>query len=105
MDYVQAATRERPDGSAELAYPREWEATIYTRPPLDVWEQVTRLRVPTIAVRAGKSDTLAPAAWQLWQQLQPEARFFELPEATHLLTFEEPEAVAEAILSFLNEVG
>lgn len=104
MDYVTAGTRELPDGSVELAYPREWEATIFARPPLDVWENVAQLRVPTIAVRAGKSDTLAPAAWQHWQNLQPEARFYELPDATHLLTFEEPERTSEAILAFLEDV-
>jgi pimeloyl-ACP methyl ester carboxylesterase len=101
-DYVAAGTRELPDGTAELAYSREWEATIFARPPLDVWENVAQLRVPTIAVRAGKSDTLAPAAWRHWQKLQPGARFYELPEATHLLTFETPQRVADAILTFLE---
>lgn len=92
------------DTSCTLAIPREWEAQIYRTPPTDVWDILPRLTVPTLAIRGALSDTLSPAAWQRWQALQPAARFVELPDVGHLLPFEAPGAVADAVRSFVDEI-
>lgn len=68
-----------------LTCPREWEARIYATPPLDVWEVLAGLTVPTLGLRGADTDTLLPEAWALWQGLQPRARFGELPGLGHLL--------------------
>ncbi len=88
------------DASRTLSIPREWEAQIYRTPPTDVWDVLPRLTVPTLAIRGALSDTLSPAAWQRWQALQPAATFVELPGVGHLLPFEAPGAVADAIRAF-----
>lgn len=106
-DYVAAALREDPSATdpAErfrLAYPRAWEARIYETPPLDVWDVVPRLAVPTLAVRGPGTDTLAPEAWAHWRHLQPAARFAEVPGTGHLAPLERPEAVAAEVAAFLD---
>lgn len=93
-----------PTGGLTLTIPREWEAQIYRTPPTDVWDVLPRLTVPTLAIRGALSDTLSPAAWQRWQALQPTATFVELPGVGHLLPFEAPEAVADVIRSFVDEI-
>lgn len=107
-DYVGAALVEDdeardPERRFVLAYPREWEAKIYATPPTDVWDLIAHLAPPTLALRGPDSDTISAESWRLWQTLQPEARFVEVPETGHLLTFERPQLLAEEILDFLQE--
>lgn len=109
-DYVDAALREDPDAKSpderfRLAYPRAWEARIHSTPPLDVWDLVPRLAVPTLAIRGQTTDTITAAAWAHWQRLQPAARFVEVPDSGHLAPFERPEAVAATIAAFLADLG
>lgn len=100
-DFIHAGLR--PDGDdVSLVYPPEWEAQIYSHIPVTVWDEVPHLTQPTLAIRAAESDTLFSPAWQLWQSLQPEAQFVELPDAGHMVPLERPAVVAETILSFLR---
>lgn len=103
-DYVHAILKPA-NGGFTLAYPREWEARFYSLPPTDVWECVPRLTHPTLAVRGGESDTLHPAAWALWQALQPQAAFVELPGLGHLLAMEDPARAAQTILTYLENAA
>lgn len=100
-DYVNHAIHEDGSGEFVLTYPREWEARIYSRVPLHVWEHLPRVTHPTLAIRAAESDTVWPAAWQLWQELQPAATFVEIPDTGHMLTMERPSHVAQTILNHL----
>ncbi|MCO5199165.1 MAG: alpha/beta hydrolase [Anaerolineae bacterium] len=102
-DYVNYGLVDNESG-VTLAYPREWEARFYALPPTDVWQCVPRLTHPTLALRAANSDTLYPQAWALWQTLQPAATFVELPDVSHLLTMEQPAAVAEPIHRFIESL-
>ena len=103
QDYVDSALRPLDDGYV-LAYPREWEARVYSLPPREVWDILPTITTPTLALRGADSDTLTPAAWQLWQQRQPAATFVELPDSGHLLPLERPEQVAQIILNWLGEL-
>lgn len=102
-DYVNSATRDAGNGSFELVFPREWEARFYAMPPQTVWEAVKHLTQPTLAIRAAETDTVFPQAWQLWQELQPNATFVELPDCGHMLTLERPSQVAAIIQNYLNQ--
>lgn len=99
-DYVNHATRPGENGYV-LAYPREWEAQIYSHPPLTVWGDIPRLAHPTLAIRAAESDTIYPQPWQLWQQLQPGAKFVEVADAGHMVTMERPSHLAAIIHNYL----
>ena len=101
-DYVNSASRQTEHGDFELVYPREWEARFYAMPPQGVWEAIPKLTQPTLAIRAAESDTLFPRAWQLWQELQPEATFIEVPDCGHMLTLERPFQTAQLILNHLS---
>jgi pimeloyl-ACP methyl ester carboxylesterase len=100
-DYVNESLREVADGVV-LAFPREWEAKFYSRPPLRVWEVVPQITQSTLAIRAAQSDTLFPEAWALWQELQPDAHFVEIADVGHMLTLERPLFTAQLILDFLS---
>ncbi|MFO7678443.1 MAG: alpha/beta hydrolase, partial [Chloroflexota bacterium] len=102
-DYVNFGTHEE-DGEVVLSYPREWEGRIYARPPQAVWEHLPQVTQPTLALRAAESDTIFPEAWQLWQAVQPDAAFVELPDVGHMLPMERPLLVAETILHWLKEI-
>ena len=90
------------DGEFTLTFPREWEARIYARPPLRVWEHIPQIVQPTLALRGAETDTIRPEAWQLWQELQPGAAFIELPECGHMLTMERPLTAAQTVHTFLQ---
>lgn len=80
-----------------LACPRHWEARIYACPPLDVWDLLGGLTVPTLGLRGADTDTLMPEAWALWRRLQPRASYRELVGLGHLLPLEDGAAVGAAI--------
>ena len=100
--YVEAGTRERPDGQVELVYPPEWEAHIFTTTPIDVWQYVPRLRVPALVVRGERSATFRPASMARMERLLPAARFAVVAEAGHLVPMERPIQVAQLILEYLG---
>jgi pimeloyl-ACP methyl ester carboxylesterase len=104
-DYVNEGLHDDPaTGEVALSFPREWEAAFYAHPPLDVWDELPQLRVPTLAVRGAASDTLFSDAWALWQQLQPSAAFVEFDGLGHMLTLEAPRDVAAVVLHWLADV-
>lgn len=103
-DYTRAILKPA-NGGYTLAYPRQWEARFYSLPPTDVWECVPRLTQPTLAVRGAESDTLHPEAWALWQTLQPQAIFIELPRLGHLMAMEEPSGVAQIVCDYLEKLA
>lgn len=103
--YIDSGFQETADGQLALVYRREWEAQIYAHFPLTVWQEVPQMQQPTLAVRAAESETLLLQAWQLWQDLQPQAQFVEIPEAGHMVPAERPTAVAAEISKFLNSIA
>ena len=104
-DYVNSATRETANGDFELVYPRKWEARFYSMPPQGVWDALPQVTQPTLAIRAAESDTIFPQAWQLWQDVQPDATFVEVPDCGHMLTLERPSQTAQIVLTYLNQTA
>jgi pimeloyl-ACP methyl ester carboxylesterase len=105
-DYVNAGLRDDPaTGEVVLRFPREWEARFYARPPANVWDELPRLSVPTLAVRGTESDTLFPEAWALWQVSQPAAAFVEIEGLGHMLAAEDPEGAAAVVGHWLEDGG
>ena len=103
-DYVNEGLHDdATTGEVVLSFPRAWEAAFYAHPPLDVWDEIPRLSLPTLAVRGAASDTLFPDAWALWQTLQPSAAFLEMSDAGHMLTLEAPDDAAAVVLHWLED--
>ena len=101
-DYVRHALVETADGRVGLRYQREWEARIYSRPPLNVWELIPLVERPTLGIRGAESDALWKAAWERWQTVQPDAEFVEFEDAGHLVPLEQPLRVAGVVEEFLD---
>ncbi len=91
-------------GGVRLAFPKAWEAALFLTPPWP-WRALRKLTVPTLGLRAETSNTLFPPAWRLWQRLQPDATFVELPDTTHLAPLEAPERVHRHIGAFLEALA
>jgi alpha-beta hydrolase superfamily lysophospholipase len=101
-DYVNYGLHETNQGEVTLTYSREWEARFYAIPPLRVWQDIPKVTQPTLAIRGADSDTLFPQSWQLWQELQPQATFIEIPDAGHMVTMERPQLLSAEIRKFLT---
>lgn len=101
-DYVNDGLHEDETGEVILTFSREWEARFYSLPPTDVWQVIPQITHPTLAIRGGESDTLFQESWQLWQQLQPQATFVEIPEAGHMVLAERPFLTAQTVLDYLQ---
>ena len=101
-DYINHSLHEDESGDLVLTYTREWEAHFYKLPPQDVWQLLPIISQPTLAIRGAGSDALFPEAWQLWQELQPQATFVEIAAAGHMVPMERPQKVAQHILNFLH---
>lgn len=100
--YVEAGTRDRPDGGVELVYPPEWEARLFASVPTDVWRAVPKLRVPALVIRSEHSQTFFPQAQQRMERRLPHARFVVVPDAGHMVPLERPAEVGAAIRQFLE---
>ena len=103
-DYVNGGLVESPDGAVTLRFPREWEASIYGQPPLDIWEIIPRIATPSLAIRGVHSDTVGDESWQRWQEQQPTAHFVEIAESGHLAPLERPDTVGQITREFLQDV-
>jgi pimeloyl-ACP methyl ester carboxylesterase len=100
--YVTEGLTETANGGLTLAFSRDWEAQIYNSSPGPVWDEISRVSQPTLAVRAAESDTLSVKAWRLWQDLQPDAAFVEIPDAGHMVTMERPHEILKVMNQFLG---
>lgn len=103
-DFINYGLADDANGGVRLAFPKEWEARIYSIPPTFVWEYVPQISQPTLAIRAANSDTLFLPAWEHWQKLQPNATFMEIPDCSHLLTMEKPKQVANLIARWTQDL-
>lgn len=87
-----------------LAFPKDWEAHSYTRPPYMLGE-LGRLEVPHVAIRAKPSVFLGEALWRGWQRRCPDAIFVERPDYGHLLPLEAPDVAAELIFDAVDALS
>lgn len=103
--YIEGITRKTSDGY-ELIYSPEWEAHIYRTGlrDFDLWRDLPKLEVPTLFIRGAETDTFLAAAAKLVKQRQPKVRVEALPQSTHLLPLERPQAVFEIMQSFLKSL-
>ena len=100
-DYLDAGLVPVRDDGVTLSYPKAWEVRIFETTPVDAWAFPPLLRVPTLVLRGGRTDTFLPGAAARFRTLCPSAVVEDLPGATHLLPMERPDEVAGRILEFV----
>jgi len=100
-DYVNHGLIEQEDGSVRLAYPKAWEAKIYSTPP-SVWNKIGRISHPTLGFRGSRTNVLSKAKWKRWQELQPSGTFIEIDGVGHMIPMEDYAGLASHILNWLG---
>jgi 2-succinyl-6-hydroxy-2,4-cyclohexadiene-1-carboxylate synthase len=69
-----------------------------------VWDELPRLRIPVLAL-AGENDTRYAAAARRIAEAVPNGRHVAIPGAGHAAHLERPDAVAAALVEFLDRVA
>jgi pimeloyl-ACP methyl ester carboxylesterase len=71
--------------------------------PEGLWEDVRKIRCPTLIVRGGESDILSPAAAERLQAAIPNSRLTIVPGAGHSVMGDNPEGFAAVVQEFLGQ--
>ena len=71
--------------------------------PEGLWEEVRKIRCPTLIIRGGESDILTPEAAQRLQTAIPHSRLAVVPGAGHSVMGDNPAGFAAAVLEFLRK--
>ena len=102
--YVEYGTFPQKDGQVELKCPGEIEAQVFEgQPTLDVFAVLPQVRCPTLILYGQRTeDHLADAAQAAAARI-PDARLVSIPEASHFLPMERPDAVVQEVRKFLRE--
>ncbi|MFK7801390.1 MAG: alpha/beta fold hydrolase [Anaerolineae bacterium] len=100
-DYVNHGLVDQADGSVKLAFPKEWEAEIFSRPPA-VWRKIGQITQPTLGIWGTRSNVISEEKWHRWQQLQPEATFIKMDGIGHMVPLEDYEGLADHVLEWLS---
>jgi pimeloyl-ACP methyl ester carboxylesterase len=91
----------RPDGDGvTLAWPKAWEARIFSLVAIDTWGALRRLGLPLLIIRGARSDMLIGRSWRRLRRHLPAASLVEL-EGGHMVPLERPAAVAEVIADWV----
>jgi len=106
LDYVNYGTEILPDGKAKLKCPPEIEAKCYMgSQAMNPWPLLPKINIPTLILRGTESNTVGLVDSAGVTRSMPNARFIEIPGATHFVPMEQPELIAREILEFSEEVG
>jgi pimeloyl-ACP methyl ester carboxylesterase len=101
--YLDTGLAEVPEGGLRLRYPKAWEAAIFRTTPADPWDWVRRSPVPTLLVRGQHSNALTRGAVRKFDRLIPRGQSIEVPGTGHMLPLEQPGAVSDVILRWLQD--
>jgi len=105
--YIRGITVPSRVSGYELAYSPEWEVQIYdsgVSKDMDIWKNLSSLKVPTIILRGAETDTFLPQTAKRIKQLSPQIRIVTIEKSTHLVPLEKPKETFESIHSFLKEI-
>ncbi len=101
--YIEEGTFLRSDGHVELKCPGTIEAEIFDHAPTsDGFSVLPRVRIPVLLVRGGSSEAFPEASAEQALALLPNARLTVIPDTTHFVPMEEPEAIVQAAREFFG---
>jgi pimeloyl-ACP methyl ester carboxylesterase len=101
--YARHGLTPDPEHGYRLAFPKVWEAHIYSTVPL-VWRRLQSVPMPILGLRGELSDLLVDGSWAKWRRLRPQDTLALLPGVGHLAPMEAPQATAEAVLAWLRQL-
>jgi len=100
----QHGVTETQDGRFQLAFPKIWEAHIYSQPP-NVMNNLERLNMPCLAIRGKPSVSFSEALWQEWQNRCSGTVFKQNHTYGHLFPLESPSECYKLIARGLSEIS
>jgi len=99
--YADWGTRPAADGGVELVWPPEWEAyyfrTLYTK----TWDELPRLRMPTLVIRGEKSDTFTLESAIRQREMMSHAAYGEIAGHGHMFPHSAPDETYYIIRDWL----
>ena len=98
--YIRAGIIEQ-GGEFRLAYPRQWEAQVYATATY-FRNDLLNSKLPVLAMRGAHSDTISAGFWGKWKK-NSSHQFVDFPDNGHLLPLENPTAVIESLLPFVQK--
>jgi pimeloyl-ACP methyl ester carboxylesterase len=107
MLFARHTLRENAHGLWELCNPRELEAGIYlSQDDPTLWPRMRDLPVPVILIGGDPAVSKTPAA-KVCAAIHAETgvEYAAIPDTTHFLQIEKPQACQEALLAFLKRHG
>jgi pimeloyl-ACP methyl ester carboxylesterase len=103
--YLRHNLRQTADGLWRWKYDLDGAiAAIRTGRGRDGWEVVSRIRVPTLLVRGGRSDILSADEAARLRDAIPGATLVELPGVGHLIPLARPRELAATIVAWLTSL-
>jgi cis-3-alkyl-4-acyloxetan-2-one decarboxylase len=105
MDAYRAPFPDYWSRAGTLAFQREIPLTERDRSaPLmgSIHERLPQLDVPALLVWGMRDPVFQPVFLEQWREVLPQAQTVELPEASHFLVEDDPDAVTAAIEGFLR---
>jgi pimeloyl-ACP methyl ester carboxylesterase len=96
--YLAGGLRTAQHGGLTLAWPRAWEARIFSLVPIDAWDALYKLRIPVLIIRGKGSDLLTePTMHELRRRSSVDV--IEL-DAGHMLPMERPVELAKHVMEW-----
>lgn len=99
--FMHHGVKEIKGGKVQLRFPNKWEAYNYTNPPY-LMRQLSKLKIPTLAIRGKENGFFTDKLWQTWQRNQPNATYLQDQRYGHLMPLEGPSDTADLILKGLH---
>lgn len=104
--YAEHGTFRREDGQIELKCPGAVEAAFFDHSrSLDTWDHLPNIRCPALVMWGELTGAPFPPLMTRIAERIPNATTATIPHAGHLAPMERPDAVAGAILSFMEDAA
>ena len=103
-NYIESITK-TINNKIYITYPKEFEYQIYKTGLIAdnfIWNNIKNLQVPTLIIRAEKSNAFLLDASKKVSQLNNQIKIVTLEKATHLFPLEIPKETAEIVLDFIS---
>ena len=98
--YIQTGVIPDGNGRYTLAFPREWEARIYSSPE-NTWKFMGKIDKQIHVIRAEHSNVINDETWEKMKAKNKINNYIFMPQAGHLVPFEDPLRLADIIIQLL----
>ncbi len=100
---LQWMLKEGSDGKIEWRIDQAiFDPNLKPDDPQQTWALLSQIRCPTLIVRGGVSDVLSAPTCEEMVKCIPGSRWFDIPNAGHMVIEDNPEACNAAMLEFLG---